>query len=53
MVPENSEVLPLASVAVAVRNFPARLNAKPVVNEALPLPSVVTDVKPRKFWPSP
>src|SRR5215510_7289533 len=50
---ENSDVLPLASVAVAVRNFPSRPTAKVVVNDAFPLLSVVVETKPRNCCPSP
>ena len=53
MPPENSEVFPTASVAVAVmlRSL-ATAALKDTLNEALPLPSVVTLVKPRNCCPS-
>src|SRR4051794_30299209 len=51
---ENSDVLPAASVAVAVTTRPvATPTGKLTENAALPLPSVLTAVKPRKVWPSP
>jgi hypothetical protein len=48
---ENSEVLPKASVAVAVTNSPA-VSAVAKVKEALPLSLVVTVFSPRKVSPS-
>jgi hypothetical protein len=51
---ENWEVLPLASVAVAVRKSPAAVNAVVNVtplNVAVPLPGTVTVVEPRKVSP--
>ena len=48
MVPENSEVLPFGSVAVAVTRWPAPLCATLLLKEPLPLALVVTLVKPRK-----
>ena len=51
---ENSDVLPSGSVAVAVRKWPAVAMVESVaVKIALPPPSVVTDVVPRKVSPSP
>ena len=51
---ENSEVLPLGSVAVAVSTFPAGTpTANIALMLALQLLSVVTVVEPRKVWPSP
>src|SRR5438094_4260111 len=50
---ENSEVLPAASVAVAVTNCPAVTAGSVAITEALPAESVVTEVVPRKVWPSP
>ena len=45
---ENSEVLPLGSVAVAVMYSPADTAAASVtLKTALPLPLVSTDVEPR------
>ncbi len=44
----NSEVLPAASVAVALMPSPTLVAPSPaVMNEAFPLPSVVTVVEPR------
>ena len=55
---ENSEVLPAASVAVAVITWPAatadcRTIALPPVKSALQLLSVVNTAAPRKALPSP
>src|SRR5437764_379678 len=50
---ENSEVLPAASVAVAVTNCPAVTAGSVAITDALPAESVVTEVVPRKVWPSP
>ena len=51
---ENSEVLPAGSVAVAVTTSPAVVAVSSVVlMVALPEPSVLTEVEPRKVRPSP
>src|SRR5882757_6884141 len=51
---ENSEVAPLALVAVDVTNWPdGKVTGTLAVIGALPLPSVVTVVVPRKRSPSP
>src|SRR5262245_1138216 len=51
---ENSDVLPFGSVAVAVMKFPAPAgNVTALLNEMLPVPSVVTCAVPRKRAPSP
>jgi hypothetical protein len=50
---ENSDVVPLESVAVAVMEFPTAGPETGTLNDALPLPSVVTDIDPRKIAPSP
>ena len=51
---ENSEVLLLRSVAVAVTTSPTvTVVAKLAVKPALPVPSVVTSLKPRNVSPSP
>ena len=50
---ENSEVLPKASVAVAVTNSPAESDDGEKVEETLPLRSVLTAFWPRKVSPSP
>src|SRR5713226_9250694 len=50
---ENSEVLPMASVAVAVTSWPLVTGLlRAVLNEALPLKSVVVLTKPRNVCPS-
>ncbi len=51
---ENSEVLPLGSVAVALIAWPVGTTVgKLAVNVALPLESVVTVVVPSRVWPWP
>ena len=54
MSPENSDVLPAGSVAVALTTNPTGAAAKVFAkNVALPLASVVTVMKPRKICPCP
>ena len=54
MQPENSEVLSLGLVAVAVMTCPAgTADPKETLKLTSPLTSVVTIVEPRKLWPSP
>jgi hypothetical protein len=51
---ENSEVLPLGSVAVALIDVPVgKVVGKLAVKLASPLPSVVATVDPRNASPSP
>ena len=51
---ENGDVVPLESVAVAVIPFPtAGPFTEKEAHDPLPVPSVVTDVDPRKIAPSP
>src|ERR1700733_15425395 len=51
---ENSEVLELLSLAVAVTNSPTRSTlANGTLNVAPPLKSVVTLAEPRNVWPCP
>jgi hypothetical protein len=50
---ENSEVVPFASVEVAVMVLPATRPATGAMKTTLPVPSVVTEVDPRKTAPSP
>jgi hypothetical protein len=50
---ENSDVVPVASVDVAVIVLPATRPATGAANTTLPVPSVVTDVDRRKTAPSP
>jgi hypothetical protein len=49
---ENSDVLPLGSVAVAVTT-PVAPVGRVALRTALPEPSVVAVVAPRNVWPSP
>ena len=49
---ENSEVLPMASVAVAVTIRPTASGTEVTLKVALPLASVVTLAKPRNCCPS-
>ena len=51
--PENSEVLPFESVAVAVTTSPAGMAASVTEKLALPKLSVVTVVSPMNVSPSP
>ena len=53
MAPENSEVFPFGSVAVAVARWLAPICEKAAVKEASPLALVVTFLKPMKICPSP
>ena len=51
---ENSEVLPLGSVAVATTRLPLGASSpKPSIKLTLPVLSVVTLVRPKKRSPSP